>query len=65
MGLTNPTASLGKATGSPAMKVIIWLFVITGILQTIRQWWNGEAWFLIDTLEYLWGWGLKVSEALK
>jgi hypothetical protein len=65
MSVPNPTKSIGNATGSPAMKVLLWLFVIAGILQTAQQWWNGEQWFLLDVLDYLWGWALKISEAIR
>jgi hypothetical protein len=66
MGLTNPTASLGKATSSPALKVLLWLFAVIGFIQTVREWWNGDpSWFVIEYLDYFWDWSLKVSEALK
>lgn len=65
MSVPNPLAGAGKATGSPAIKVFMWLSVLAGCLQTVRQWWNGEAWFMIELLDYLWGWALKLSEAIQ
>jgi hypothetical protein len=65
MGITNPSAGLGKATGSPAMKVFIWLVITYGIYATFENWWNQEPWFLLGWLDTLWSWGLKVSAAIK
>jgi hypothetical protein len=65
MSIPNPLAAPGKATGSPAVKVIMWLFVAAGIVATGQQWWNGQEWFLLDFLDWLWMWALKVSEAIR
>jgi hypothetical protein len=65
MSVSSPTKSIGKASGSPAIKVIMWLFVAAGCVMTVRQWWNGEQWFLLEFLDWLWSWSLEISEAFR
>jgi hypothetical protein len=65
MAIPNPTAKVGSLTGSPFVKVVIWLIVLYGLVMTARQWWNGEEWFLLDFLDYLWNMSLRLSAALK
>jgi hypothetical protein len=65
MSIPNPTAGVGKATGSPLVKVVLWLIVAYGIYATWSNWWNGQEWFLLDFLDQLWVWSLEISEAIR
>jgi hypothetical protein len=65
MSVPNPTAKVGSVTGSPLIKVVLWLIVAYGLVQTGVDWWNEDEWFLLDFIDQLWTWSLKLSAALK
>lgn len=65
MSIPNPASSVSKFGKGAAWTVFSWLAIAAAIISTARQAWSGGDWWLIDTLEWMWMWVTRATEAIQ
>lgn len=53
------------STGTPAWRVFRWFALFAAVLGTISQWWNGQEWWLMSSLDQAWEMGQWVRRTIQ